>query len=42
MKTKVLSTEQLEKLQEIKKRLAELQQRSEERIAALESVLINK
>jgi len=39
MQAKVLTAE---KLQEIKKRLAELQQRSDERIAALESMLINK
>ncbi|WP_257207655.1 hypothetical protein [Nostoc linckia] len=42
MTAKVLSTEQLEKLQEIKKRLAELQQRSDERITAMESALLNK
>ena len=42
MKTKVLTPEKLEKLREVQKRLTELQQRSDERIALFENLLKNK
>ena len=42
MKTKVLTPEKLEKLRKVQKRLTELQQRSDERIALFENLLKNK
>jgi hypothetical protein len=42
MKTKVLTSEKIEKLREVQKRLTELQQRSDERIVLFENLLKNK